>query len=113
MMSPFVRQAALALGLAVLSQAGLAADPASQLAFGKKLFAETAVPTCAVCHTLADAKSTGDVGPVLDDIKPSTLRVLNALKNGIGQMPSFASLLTESEMQAIALYVAKASGAEK
>jgi cytochrome c6 len=107
-----VRPTVLALGLAVLSQAGVAADPASQLAFGKKLFLETAVPTCAVCHTLADAGSTGDVGPVLDDIKPSTLRVLNALKSGLGQMPSFQGLLSEAEMQAIALYVAKASGAK-
>lgn len=105
-------QTVLGLSAVLLSHAGLAADPASQLAFGKKLFNETAVPTCAVCHTLADAKSTGDVGPVLDDIKPSALRVLNALKNGIGQMPSFTGLISESEMQAIALYVAKASGAK-
>lgn len=111
-MAMAIRQAVLGLVFALAGQAVLAADPASQLAFGKKLYTETAVPACAICHALADAGSTGDVGPSLDDIKPSALRVLNALRNGIGQMPSFASLLSESEMQAIALYVSKASGAK-
>jgi cytochrome c6 len=101
----------LGFAFVLAGQTALAAEPASQLAFGKTLYTEKAVPACAVCHTLADAGSTGDVGPVLDDIRPSAQRVLNAMRNGIGQMPSFSGRLSEPEMQAIAQYVAKASGA--
>src|SRR5437588_46971 len=37
---------------------------------GKQLFLQAAKPSepsCASCHTLADAKSTGTIGPNLDD----------------------------------------------
>jgi sulfite dehydrogenase len=82
----------------------------AQLALGKKLFM-TATPACAVCHTLKDAGSEGAVGPVLDEIKPNAARVSQALLNGLGSMPSYKATLTEAQIAALALYVAKATGA--
>lgn len=100
-----------ALAVLVLSVAVPAwsdADPA-QMAQGKELFTKGAVPSCAICHTLKDAGSEGAVGPVLDELKPDAKRVATALRNGIGQMPSFAGQLTEAQIQALAAYVASAS----
>ena len=89
-----------------------AADDATQMALGKKLFT-TAVPACAVCHTLKDAGAEGAVGPVLDELQPDAARVSKALRDGLGSMPSFKSSLTEAQIAAIALYVSKASRGEK
>jgi sulfite dehydrogenase len=87
-----------------------AADESAQLDSGKKLFSQGAVPSCAVCHTLEEAGAAGAVGPVLDELKPDAERVANALRNGIGQMPSYKDKLTDDQIAALALYVAKASG---
>ncbi len=106
------RLALASLVLACAWPAGAFADPA-QLALGKELFTRGAVPSCAICHTLKDAGSEGAVGPVLDELKPDAIRVATALRNGIGQMPSFAGQLTEAQIQALAVYVATASGAAK
>jgi len=76
---------------------------------GKSLFLK-AVPSCAICHTLNDAKSEGSVGPVLDEIKPNAQRVSMALRNGLGNMPSYSAKLSDSQIQALARYVSKASG---
>jgi sulfite dehydrogenase len=86
-----------------------AAEEAVQLQLGKTLFTKTAVPACGLCHTLKDANAEGAVGPVLDEIKPDTARIIKALQNGIGQMPSYKASLSDAQMQAIADYVAKAA----
>lgn len=86
-----------------------AADEAAQFALGQKLFTQAAVPSCGLCHTLKHAGSEGAVGPVLDELQPNSARVSTALRNGIGQMPSYKSTLSSAEIEAIALYVAKAS----
>ena len=99
----------LALCAAALTLPVHAADD-PQLALGKKLFM-TASPACAVCHTLKDAGSEGAVGPVLDEIKPNAARVSQALLNGLGNMPSYKSSLTEAQIAALALYVSKVTGA--
>lgn len=90
-----------------------AADDAAQFELGKKLFTESAVPACALCHTLKDASAEGAVGPVLDELQPDANRVATALRNGIGQMPSFKERLSEAQILALARYVAKATGATK
>ncbi len=90
--------------------AAIAAD-AEQVALGRRLFTQEAQPSCALCHTLHDAGSAGAVGPVLDELKPDARRVAAALRNGIGAMPSFAEKLSEAQIQALAAYVSKASGA--
>jgi cytochrome c6 len=94
------------LGLACLSHAQ-SDDPAYTA--GKSLFSR-AVPACAICHTLKDAESEGAVGPVLDEIKPSAERVVKALRNGLGSMPSYRAKFSDSQIEAIARYVSRASG---
>lgn len=100
----------LAAGLACLPAA--AAEDAEKMALGKKLFT-TAVPACALCHTLKDAGSEGAVGPIFDELKPDSARVSKALHDGLGAMPSFKASLSEAEIDALAYYVSRASGAEK
>lgn len=99
--------------LALPMQPAMAADDTAQLALGKKLFMQGVVPSCAVCHTLQAAGAEGAVGPVLDELKPDAARVAKALRDGIGQMPSYKGKLTDDEMAALARFVAKASGGAK
>lgn len=54
---------------------------------GRQLFAEH----CAVCHTLAAANAVGQVGPNLDNLRPSEALVLRILANGCLQKPIDAS----------------------
>jgi mono/diheme cytochrome c family protein len=97
----------MARALPMLLLATLAAGAAQAEEDGRKLF--TAVtPACALCHTLKDAGASGAVGPSLDELKPDRARVVQALKNGIGQMPAFAQL-TEAQVQALARYVEQAA----
>ncbi|PIF27601.1 sulfite dehydrogenase (cytochrome) subunit SorB [Acidovorax sp. 56] len=105
-----VAQAGALWLLASLAGTGWAADPA-ELVRGKQLFL-TLQPACAVCHTLQAAGAQGQVGPVLDEIQPNAERVLRALRNGIGAMPSFAEKMTEQDMQAVARFVAQSTGAK-
>lgn len=107
------KAALLAAALAAASlTANAADDAAAELAEGKLLFTQKAVPACAVCHTLKDAGAEGAIGPVLDELKPDAERVAKAVKNGLGQMPAYTSL-SDAQVQAVARYVAKASGGAK
>ena len=72
---------------------------------GKKIFLEKG--NCTTCHTLNDANSYGNVGPNLDEIKPDIARILLAVTNGIGVMPSYEGELSKTEIIAVATYVAK------
>ena len=103
--------AARPLAAAVLALASctvLADKPSAEMMdAGRQLF-HKAVPACAICHTLADAQSTGAIGPVLDEIKPDTSRVETAIRNGIGQMPAYTSL-SDDEIKTLANYVAQAA----
>jgi mono/diheme cytochrome c family protein len=73
---------------------------------GKSIFQAN----CAACHTLADAGTTGTVGPNLDEAKPPKALVLDRVTNGKGQMPSFKGSLDEQQIQAVADYVSSAAG---
>jgi mono/diheme cytochrome c family protein len=84
----------------------------SNMDAGKKLFNQTAVPACAVCHTLEHAGAQGAIGPNLDELRPDASRVEKALRNGIGQMPAFKGL-SEEQIGTLAKYVATATGASK
>jgi sulfite dehydrogenase len=103
----------LTLICAIASAPSFSADDAAQLKLGKKLFTTLSVPACALCHALKDADAEGAVGPVLDELKPDAQRVAKALRDGIGQMPSYKTSLTEAQILALANYVAKASDAGK
>lgn len=104
---------ALALLGASASMPTTAADGTAELELGKKLFTQSAVPACALCHTLKDANATGAVGPVLDEIKPDANRVATALRNGLGQMPSYKTSLSEAQIVALSRYVATVTSAAK
>jgi glucose dehydrogenase/cytochrome c5 len=66
--------------------------------------------TCASCHTLAAAGSTGTVGPNLDQLKPSDALVVKQVTNGGGGMPAFGSSLSKSQIQSVALFVSSVAG---
>ena len=70
---------------------------------GKDVFLNKAV--CSACHTLADAGSSGDIGPNLNEIRPDKMRVINTVTNGIGVMPPYEDQLTSEEIEAVAHYV--------
>ena len=50
--------------------------------------------TCGTCHVLKTAGSTGNIGPDLDQLKPSMERIIYAVKNGIGVMQAWEGILT-------------------
>ena len=60
---------------------------------------------CSGCHTLADAGSTGTIGPNLDAVKPSYDKVVSQVTNGGGVMPPFGDKLTDEQIQDVAAYV--------
>jgi len=91
------------------SASPVCADDAAQLALGKKLFT-SADPPCALCHTLKDAGTSGQVGPPLDELKPSAAMVMTALREGVGVMPSYLEKLSEAQRLALARYVSKVTG---
>jgi mono/diheme cytochrome c family protein len=73
---------------------------------GKSIFAAN----CASCHTLADAGTTGTVGPNLDASKPPKGLVVDRVTNGQGAMPSFKGALDPAQIEAVADYVSTAAG---
>ena len=76
-------------------------------AAGKQIFMDQ---PCGDCHTLADAGTSGSIGPNLDDAKPSYELVVDRVTNGMGVMPSFKDKLTEQQIQDLAKYVSSAAG---
>ena len=77
---------------------------------GRQVFTSIAQPTCASCHTLADAGATGTVGPDLDELQPGRDQVEQTVRNGSGIMPSFGEQLSDEQIDAVADYVSGAAG---
>lgn len=75
---------------------------------GRKIFTQLAQPACGLCHALKDAGTTGDIGAKLEELRPDAQRVLAAIKQGVGVMPSYDGKLTPEQMQAVAYYVSRA-----
>jgi mono/diheme cytochrome c family protein len=73
---------------------------------GKVIF----TTNCGSCHTLADAGTTGNVGPDLDQSQPDEALVVERVTNGQGVMPPFEGVLTEEEINEVAAYVSAAAG---
>jgi cytochrome c6 len=70
---------------------------------GKALFQGT----CGGCHTLADAGTTGRVGPNLTRLDSSSAQVAGQIRQGDPpDMPAFGRRLSEDQITAIAEYVA-------
>ena len=77
------------------------ADPKMDL--GIEVFNNKA--QCGVCHTLQAAGSEGNIGPNLDQLKPSMAQIIYVVKNGIGVMQAWKDILTDEEIEAVAYYV--------
>ena len=73
---------------------------------GKQIFTQN----CGSCHTLKDAKTTGQVGPNLDQLKPDQPTVQRQVTNGGGGMPAFKGQLSPAQIQAVAQYVSSVAG---
>jgi cytochrome c6 len=75
---------------------------------GKAVFAGASA--CGSCHTLADAGSSGSIGPNLDEAMPSYELALDRITNGQGAMPSFSSSLSEQQIADVSAYVSSVAG---
>ena len=74
---------------------------------GKSIFESAG---CSGCHTLKDAGASGNVGPDLDQLKPSESAVQHQVENGGGAMPAFKGTLSAAQIQAVAQYVSSVAG---
>lgn len=74
---------------------------------GEGIFAEAG---CGGCHTLEAAGATGNVGPNLDDTKPSKELTVDRVTNGKGAMPSFKDSYSADEIAAVADFVVANAG---
>ena len=77
-------------------------------AAGKEIF--LGAGGCGSCHTLADAGTSGTIGPNLDDAQPSFELAVDRVTNGQGAMPSFEGQLMEQQITDVATYVSTAAG---
>ncbi len=90
--------------------AGVAGNPSAATpknpTSGKDIF----LANCGSCHTLADAGTSGNVGPNLDQLKPSQSIVQHQVINGGSAMPAFKGQLTPAQITAVAKYVSSVAG---
>lgn len=79
-------------------------DPAA----GKEVFVSAG---CGSCHTLSDAGTSGNIGPNLDEAKPSYDLVVERVTHGQGAMPAFGDqgVLDAQQIQDVAAYVSQAT----
>ncbi len=75
-------------------------------AAGKAVFASAG---CGGCHTMAAAGAKGNVGPNLDQKKPSTELVVERVTLGKSPMPKFGGQLTDQQIADVAAYVVKST----
>ena len=85
--------------------AATSADGAAA-ADGKALFTDN----CGSCHTLSDAGTSGIAGPALVDAGLDAETVTGIVSSGRGGMPAFDDTLSAADIEAVAAYVAQASG---
>ncbi len=77
------------------------ADPKMEL--GLEVYNNKA--QCGVCHVLQSAGSEGQIGPNLDQLKPTISRIISVVTNGMGVMQAWEGILTHEEIEAVAYYV--------
>jgi mono/diheme cytochrome c family protein len=78
----------------------------SASAAGKQVFTSN----CGGCHTLADAGTSGQVGPDLDELKPDKATTQRQVENGGGKMPAFKDKLSADQIDQVATYVSSVAG---
>jgi mono/diheme cytochrome c family protein len=74
---------------------------------GKSIFASAG---CTACHTLSAANATGNVGPNLDEAKPSYQLAVTRVTLGQGGMPSFKDQLEPQQIADVAQFVVSSTG---
>ena len=74
---------------------------------GKQIFMSQ---PCGSCHTLADAGTSGNVGPNLDQAMPPFALVVQRVTNGKSPMPSFKGTLSPQQIDDVAAYVSSVAG---
>ena len=85
---------------------GSTAAAAGDAAAGKAVF----TANCGACHVLADAGTSGAVGPDLDQLKPDAATVQKQVENGGGAMPAFKGTLSDTDIANVAAYVSSVAG---
>src|SRR5919204_530268 len=98
--------AAYVAGVAGKPGAAAAGGGGKQPTSGKDIF----TANCGSCHTLADAGTSGKVGPNLDQLKPALARVVKQVTNGGAIMPAFKGKLSEAQIKAVAKYISSVAG---
>jgi mono/diheme cytochrome c family protein len=73
---------------------------------GKNVFISTG---CGGCHTLKAANSHGNVGPNLDQLKPSLSSATNQIEHGGGGMPAFQGQLSNKQIADVATFVVQST----
>ena len=81
-------------------------DPKMEL--GLEVFNNKA--QCGMCHILKTARSEGQIGPNLDQLKPLMSQVVTTVTKGIGVMPAFEGILSAEEIEAVAHFVSTSAG---
>ncbi len=88
----------------------VAADPKAKVGGGggggddpKSIFTSN----CGSCHVLADAGTSGAIGPDLDESKPAFEKAFKQIKQGGGGMPAFDGRLTDEQIRALARYIVR------
>jgi mono/diheme cytochrome c family protein len=81
--------------------------PEGDTTAGKEVFASAG---CGGCHALADAGTTGNVGPNLDESQPDLQLVQSRVLNGAGAMPAYRDTLTDQQIADVSAYVVQATG---
>ena len=97
---------AVAAYVALVAGNPSAAGPSKNATNGKDIF----LANCGSCHTLADAGTSGKIGPNLDQLKPPLSIVQRQVINGGGAMPAFKGQLTAAQITAVSKYVASVAG---
>jgi mono/diheme cytochrome c family protein len=65
---------------------------------------------CGSCHVLADAGTSGTIGPNLDQARPTLQRAITQITNGGGGMPPFKGQLSEQQIRMLAQYIVRVRG---
>ncbi len=76
-------------------------------AAGRAVFASAG---CAGCHTLQAAGAGGQIGPNLDQLRPTYAVVLAKVEGGGGGMPAFRGQLGPQQIKDVAAFVSTSAG---
>jgi cytochrome c553 len=101
-----MRKTALALLASTVLVAGCGGGKSATSKAGAKVFASSG---CGGCHALSAAKSSGQTGPNLDQLKPTYDAVVRQVSNGGGGMPSFSGKLSTGQIRDVASFVAEST----